>query len=797
MSSRPSLDPASALLARYRPLEGVPDEFVQAGDIRPVWRQFANYFGRLTPEEIEQRIHRGDQYLRDAGVFYRQYEAHGSVERDWRLSHIPVLIDDGEWRDISRGLVQRAELLETVLADLYGSNRLVADGHLPAELVASNPEWLRPMVGVAPRSGHFLHFIALEIGRGPGGEWWVLGDRTQAPSGAAFALENRVATSRVFADLFPAANVHRLAGFFRDFRDALFVLRNGGGSRVGVLTLGPLNDTYYEHAYLARYLGFSLLRGKDLAISEGRVMVRTVAGLQPIDVLWRRIDASFIDPLVFAERSELGTPGLADAIRDQAVAMVNMPGSGILETRVLMAFLPRICQELFKESLIIPNIATWWCGQPYERDCVLSKLDSMMVGPALSTRLPFDMDEMTVLGGKSATSAIASPRAWIEQEGAQLVGQEAVTLSTTPAYVDGQLVPRPMIIRVFLARTPAGWRVMPGGYARIGQSADPTAIAMQRGGSVADVWVIGDRPIAPTTMRPPATAAYRREQPAVLPSRAAENLFWLGRYSERAESIVRLARAYHLRLAESSNPEAPLLRHLKAYLEGIDVAIEEAIPEALLRSLGSAMGCAGEVRDRFSIDGWAAITDLEKTTRRFSQTVRPGDDAARAMGVLLRKVAGFSGLVHKNMYRFTGWRFLTIGRSVEYAAATASMLRDFADRAAPDGALDLAVEVADSVMSHRRRFAVETDRTTVVDLLALDASNPRSVLNHLTEIRTHAGYLPGALDAGAMSPLSRAILQAHTALAVQTPDTLDGRALGETRANVWRISDLISETYFQ
>jgi uncharacterized alpha-E superfamily protein len=337
---------------------------------------------------------------------------------------------------------------------------------------------------------------------------------------------------------------------------------------------------------------------------------------------------------------------------------------------------------------------------------------------------------------------------------------------------------------------------MPGGYARIGQSADATAINMQRGGSVADVWVIGDTPIAPTTMRPPATAAYTREQPAVLPSRAAENLFWLGRYSERAESIVRLARAYHLRLAESSNPDVPLLRHLQSYLEEIDVVTEEPIPEVLLRYLGSAMGCAGEVRDRFSVDGWAAIKDLEKTTRRFALTVRPGDDAARAMGVLLRKVAGFSGLVHENMYRLTGWRFLTIGRSVEYAAATASMLRSFTDPDAPDGALDLAVEVADSVMSHRRRFAVETDRTTVIDLLALDPSNPRSVLNHLTEIRTHSGFLPGTMEAGAMSRLARAILRAHTSLAVQTPETLDGRALGETRADVWRISDLINETYF-
>jgi len=790
-------DPAATLLAQYTPIAGVPDEFVADGAIRPVWRQFASYFGQLSRDEIEQRFLRGNQYLQDMGVFYRQYDAKGSVERDWPLSHVPVLIADAEWRQISQGLEQRAELLEAVVADLYGDNRLIANGHLPAELVADNAEWLRPLVGVVPRSGHFLHFIAFEIGRGPGGDWWVLGDRTQAPSGAAFALENRVATSRVFSDLFPVANVHRLAGFFRDFRDALFALQDGpGGSRIGVLTPGPLNDTYYEHAYIARYLGFPLLRGNDLAIGDGRVMVRTVRGLLPVDVLWRRIDSSFIDPLVLSEQSQIGTPGLVEAIRNQAVSMVNMPGSGVLETRALMAFLPRICQELRREPLRLPNIATWWCGQPFERDHVLSKLDEMMVGAALSTRLPFDMDEMAVFGGKSASDSIQSPREWIEKEGARLVGQEAVTLSTTPAFIDGRLEPRPMIIRVFMARTASGWKAMPGGYARIGRAADPTAVAMQRGGSVADVWVIGDKPIQPTTMRPPATAAYTRVQPGVLPSRAAENLFWLGRYSERAEAIIRMARAYNLRLAQSS-PDVPLLRHVRSYLGDVGVDIETPVPAALVGYLESAMTCAGEVRDRFSIDGWAAIQDLAKSAKRFAGVVRAGDDSARAMGVLLRKVAGFSGLVHENMYRFSGWRFLTIGRSIEYAAATAAMLGAFTSADAPDGALDLAVEVADSVMSHRRRFAVETDRTTVIDLLALDMRNPRSVLYHLDQIKSHEAFLPGAVDPGAMAPLARAILRAHTALAVETPETLDTSALMQTRADLWRISDLVSETFFE
>ena len=799
MSGPPSTSAHSdlKLVNQYTPIPGVPDEFVADGAIRPVWQQFVDHFGRLTPEEVDQHFARGDQYLRDAGVFYRQYEAAGSVERDWPLSHIPVLIHDGEWRTISRGLVQRAELLESVMADLYGENRLVADGRLPASLVASNSEWLRPMVGAVPKSGRFLEFIAFEVGRGPTGEWWVLGDRTQAPSGAAFALENRVATSRVFADLYPVANVRRLAAFFKRFRDALQAMRSGEDRRIGILTPGPLNDAFYEHAYIASYLGFTLVQGKDLVVRDGQVTVRTVGGFQPVDVLWRRMDATFIDPLVFEPESTLGTPGLVDAIRNQAVAMINAPGSGILETRALMAFLPRICQHLLGQDLIMPNIATWWCGQPSERAHVLEHLDQMMVGPALSTRLPFDMDEMTVLGGKSASGSITSPRAWIEDGGEQLVWQEAVTLSTTPAYVDGRLVPRPMIIRVFLARTPSGWQVMPGWYARIGSTPDPTAIAMQRGGSVADVWVIGDTPVEPTTMRPPHAPAYTRVRPATLPSRAAENLFWLGRYTERAESAMRLVRAYHLRLAERGTAERPLLRHLGEHLESIGVDIEENVPPTLLHDLESAMACAGEVRDRFSTDGWLAIKDLAKTAWQLNVTVTPGDDTARAMGVLLRKVTGFSGLVHENMYRFAGWRFLTIGRSVEYAAATAAMLASFTEPGAPDGALDLAVEVADSVMSHRRRFAVETDRTTVVDLLALDTLNPRSVLYHVTELKAHAGFLPGAVVHGAMSPLSRAVFQAHARLAVQTPESLDGVSLASTRDEIRHISDHLSATYFE
>jgi uncharacterized circularly permuted ATP-grasp superfamily protein/uncharacterized alpha-E superfamily protein len=791
-------DPIAGLLTSYQPLPGVADELLdRSGLVRPVWRQFVDHFLALPKDDIAQRFARGDQYLRDAGVFFRQYGKAESTERDWPLSHVPVIIHEGEWNHIAEGLIQRAELLESVAADLYGANRLVADGHLPASLIGMNKEWLRPLIGVQPRSGRYLSFIAFEIGRGPDGNWWVLGDRTHAPSGAGFALENRIATARVFSEFYPAANVYRLAGFFQTFRDDLRGLRNDNDSQVAILTPGLWNDTYFEHAYIARYLGLMLLEGEDLIVEQGRVMVRTVAGLAPVSVLWSRLDAAYADPLELDERSRLGTPGIVEAVRCGNLTMVNALGSGVLETRALLAFLPRICQELRGEPLKLSNIATWWCGQPAEREHVRANIERMMVGPALSTRPPFELDENTVFGGRFQNDTQQTIEAYLEAEGSMLVGQEAVTLSTTPAYVDGRLVPRPMSIRVFLARTATGWQVMPGGYARIGRTEDATAIAMQRGGSVADVWVVSDQQVASVSMLPPAGAPYRRTEPGVLPSRAADNLYWLGRYVERAEGVMRLLRAYHMRLAETANASAPLLTRLREHLGTYDVDPNQSVPESLRGTLASAIHSASQVRDRFSIDGWIALNDLAKTARQMSVTATPGDDAARAMSVLLRKITGFSGLVHENMYRSVGWRFLSIGRSLERALTMTAALANFADATAPEGALDLAVEIGDSSMTHRSRYAVATNRNTVIDLLVFDAQNPRSILYHLAEIRDQAAQLSDAVGKGPMSDLSRAILQVHADLAVRTPETLDTATLFKIGNEIAQLSDVVSSEYLK
>jgi uncharacterized circularly permuted ATP-grasp superfamily protein/uncharacterized alpha-E superfamily protein len=786
------------LLGGYGPIAGVSDELMDPqGRVRPVWRHFVDQFARMAPDDVARRFARGDQYLRDAGVFFRQYDQGGSVEREWPLSHVPVLIEETEWTEIAAGLRQRADLLERVAADLYGENRLVSEGYLPPAIVAGSPEWLRPLVGVRPRSGHWLHFVAFEVGRGPDGKWWVLGDRTQAPSGSGFALENRVATARVFPELFAASNVHRLAGFFRSFRDVLMGLRDGSDSSVAILTPGPHNETYFEHAYIARYLGLMLVEGEDLTVEDGRLMVRTVEGLRPISVLWRRLDAGYADPLELEAGSRLGTPGLVGAVRRGSTTVVNALGAGVLETRALLAFLPRIADAVLGEPLALPNIATWWCGQPAERAHVAKHAETMVIGRALSTGLAFEPDETLVSGARFRSAARESIAALLEADGADLVGQEQVTLSTTPVYRDGRLVPRPMSLRVFLARTPGGWEIMPGGFARIGSSDDAAAVAMQRGGTAADVWIVSTTPVAAVSMLPTPAAPYVRAAQGVLPSRAADNLFWLGRYVERAEEAMRVLRAYHFRLSESGDPSTELLVHLRGLFDLFGLDPEQNLPDGLIDALAGAIRSAGHVRDRFSPDGWMALSDLDKTARRMAATLTAGDDAARAMSVLLRKVTGFSGLVHDNMYRFTGWRFLELGRFLERAIAMTGNLAVLADPDAPEGSLDLAVEIGDSVMSHRRRYAIATTRETVVDLLALDGMNPRSVLFQLAGLRDQVQLLPDAELNGQMSGLARSVLRVHAALAVEEPSTLDTQAFWNLRGDLGNLSDLLTDAYLR
>ncbi|WP_425093637.1 circularly permuted type 2 ATP-grasp protein [Tropicimonas sp. S265A] len=764
------------------------------GTVKPVWKPFIDHLGRLSPEELTKRFARGDRYLQDAGVLYRQYDESLSTEREWPLSHVPVFLDEAEWTSISAGLIERADLLEHIVQDFYGANELVASRQLPATLLSQNPAWLRPLVGQGAPGTNYLNFLSFEIGRGPDGKWWVISDLIEAPSTAGFAIENRIAMSRVFPNFFKGANVHRLAGFFRSFQQNLFNLKGRADGAIALLSPGPMNQHYAEHAYIARYLGLLLVEGEDLIVSNGKAMVRTVAGLKPLSLLWNRVPSAMCDPLELDASSMLGTPGLLEALRARSLKTVNALGAGVLETRALMAFFPKIARGRLGRDLSMPNIATWWCGQDSQRDHVLAHRDSMMVGSAFSTTpLMADLGT-TVLGSDFDGPGAQRMQELLRDAGRDLVGQEAVTLSTTPAFENGTLVARPMCVRVFLCRNGNGWDVMPGGYARISAGEDAKALTMQRGGKVADVWVVSDTSVNKHTLLSDSVkiSASRLADPT-LPSRAADNLFWLGRYVERAEHFMRLFRAYHARISDGASHEDPSLTYVRALLMNDADPDANAMAETFNAPLKLGLQSASRISDRFSPDGMMAMRALVANSQELDSRVIQPDEIAIEISALLRQVTGFAGLVHENMYRTDGWRFLSLGLSLERSANMCAILSALTAPKAPDGALDLALEIGDSVGAYRTRFSIWAHGPSVTDLLCLDTQNPRSVRYHVSRAKNHIDDLPKTGPRHILSDAARRALMVETRLAASTASEITPDGLMKLREDIWNISTALSE----
>src|SRR5580658_9714304 len=388
-------------VAGYRLLPGIFDEMMDSdGHVRAHWQPFLSMLAALGSDEINRRFAAADRYLRDSGVFYRVYEDAAGIERPWPLSHVPLIIEPGEWRQLEAGLIQRADLLEAVLADSYGPGTLTRDGRLPAALIAGNPEFLRPLVGVEPRGGAHLRFYAVDIGRGADGKWWVLNDRAQAPSGAGYTIENRLALSRAIPDIYRTARVERVAPFFQAFQAELVSLNRQDDARTCLLTPGPMNETYFEHAYLARSLGLLLVDGEDLIVRDDGVFIRTVSGLRRTEVILRRVDADFADPLELNAASRLGVAGLLQAVRDGKIVIVNSLGAGLIEARAMLAFLPALAPTVLGTDLKMPNIATWWLGRADVREEMIAKLSGMVIAAAFTESMAGGRFTSEVLGAK-------------------------------------------------------------------------------------------------------------------------------------------------------------------------------------------------------------------------------------------------------------------------------------------------------------------------------------------------------------------------------------------------------------
>jgi len=794
----------------YARLPGIPDEYLtEDGTPREVWTRFFEAFAELTPADIERRFGSADRHLREAGVTYR---APGeTADRVSPLSHLPLLIDEAEWQQLTAGIVQRAQLLELVLADLYGEGRLVAEGAVPAAAVAGSSEYLRAMCGVKPPGGRYLNLYAADVGRGPDGRWWVLGDRTQAPSGAGYALENRLVLSRAFASLYKSMNVERVAPFFEAFRDSLRSGADRDEPRIGLLTPGQFSETYFEHATLARYLGFLLVEGDDLAVSGDRIHIRTVAGLKRLDVLLRRVDSNSLDPLELDASSQLGVPGLIDVIRKNGVVVANMPGTGVLEARALLGFLPSLSRRFLGEDLKMPHIATWWCGQKSAREEVLSRLDRVAIEGAYGRSVPGFPGNGPILPGELSLSERERLRGAISDRGIDYVGQELVRLSTTPVWDQGRITPRPFVLRVFAAATPNGWTIMPGGFCRIADQPDARAVSMGDGARAADVWVISDKAVAPTTLLPAGDTVRIRRVAGVVPSRAADNLFWLGRYLERAEATLRLIRALTIQ-RDPGKGSATVLHSVEriqrllviwgaasqasrtppAKIAAEALQSEEKFGSAL-SLVRTAQRTATSLRERLSPDAWQVITEM---TERLAQEAEDDDGVVSAAELTLQELASFAGLAQENMNRAAGWRFLEMGRRAERAINTLRFARQFAYDEAGNEDLDTLLTLVDCQITYRSRYLVGPLLAPVRDLVVLDPYNPRSVAFQVFALNDHIASLPTLKEGGLIEQPRRLAVGLQATLTTTEAAALDTKTLFALEQDLLNLADAIGAHYF-
>ncbi|HVN39854.1 MAG TPA: circularly permuted type 2 ATP-grasp protein [Myxococcota bacterium] len=806
-----------ALQLDYEALTGLHDEMQEpAGKTRAHWEPVVRSLQDLGAGELARRWELGRRLIHENGVTYNVYGDPRGMDRPWELDPIPLVLAQAEWEQLRAALAQRARLLDAILGDLYGPQRLLRDGLLPPALVFAHPTYLRPCHGLRLPQASWLQLYAADLARAPTGQWWVLADRTQAPSGAGYALENRIVVSRTLSEAFRESRVERLAGFFRRLRDTLHSLapRQRDDPHIALLTPGPYNETYFEHAYLARYLGLTLVEGGDLTVRDRMLYLKTLGGLQRVDVLLRRVDDLFCDPLSLRSDSSLGVAGLVHAARAGNVAVANALGSGLVETPALLAFLPSLCRALLGEELALPSVATWWCGQSEALEYVESHVTELVIKPAFpSPRMEPVFGARLSKGEREALCARlrASPHAF--------VAQEQVALSTTPVWDGENVQPRHLVLRAFATSAGQGaWELMPGGLTRISTARDSLVVSMQRGGGSKDTWISCERPPAPITLLRAAGAPIELTRAgAELPSRVADNLFWLGRYVERAEGTARIAREVLVRVndegAEAAVALPALLEALSRHAGGAEplrrderalltFLFEDESPRSLRTTLRMVHQLASSLRDQLSLDTWRVLSEL-----RSQAPVHSAGAARQQLNGTMMRLAAWSGLSMESMTRSLGWRFADMGRRVERGAWTSILLGACLVQAHDDEAprLEAMLQAAESAITYRRRYRGELQAAPALDLLLTDETNPRALAFQLVALEGHVAELPSARGHVERPPESRIALSALARVRLADVAELcrveDGKRLrleellARTQGDLRALSDVLTRAY--
>jgi uncharacterized circularly permuted ATP-grasp superfamily protein/uncharacterized alpha-E superfamily protein len=746
--ARPSLDTPDHWDEMVDPINGV----------RETWRDVGSALRLLGPSGLAEQRRTVANLLAQDGVTYRP---HGSAfDQPWALDPVPMLIDENEWARLEPALIQRTELLDLILTDLYGPRRLLAEGLIPAEIVLGHAGFLRSVDQIRLPSARQLFMSAADLAREADGRWTVLSDRTQAPSGTGYAMANRRVVSRALPGLFRDSRIHRIGPFFQAMRVALQALAPSGSEvpRIVLLTSGSGSETSFDQAFLSSLLGFPLVEGSDLVVRDGHVWQRSIGRLEPVDVILRRVDASFCDPLELRPDSQLGVPGLVEASRLGTVSVVNGLGAGVLENPALYPYLPRLAEVLLGQPLALPSVQTWWCGDEVGLRHVLANIASMVVKPVsrqVVRTSRFGWELSAAQRDELARRIESDPCGW--------VGQVAVHPSTAPGVGAFGLEARPVSLRSFAVAEGGGYRMLPGGLSRAAPGPSSVVVTTQAGAIAKDVWVLSSTPVAAHDLGTPELI--RGKVVSAVSPRVAESLFWLGRYAERAEDLSRLIAVTDNRWHDVHPEVDPAVRQcVDILLKGLhdvtslwpSLGVSESDPHRVLfavigdtQSIGTlahdtrrVRELANASRDQLSTDTWSIFSDLERVLSPFddrnSGGRRPPGDIAQAMSSLRESLMAFAGLAAESMVRDSGWHFMDAGRRLERALQIARLLRSCLGSRRSSG-VDALVEestliAAESIITHRRRYPAQSGADTVFELLLIDRDNPRSLAFQLDRL---------------------------------------------------------------
>ncbi|MDB5769537.1 MAG: hypothetical protein JWQ61_4351 [Collimonas fungivorans] len=815
------------------------DEMLEAGGrLRPHWRTLIDQLEGLSPEILRRRAREVREAIAADGVTYNVYADPQGANRPWELDLLPQIISADEWQTLSAAVVQRARLLNAVLADLYGPQTLLSEGLLPPALVFGQHGYLWPCRGIEPPAGIHLHLYAIDLARSPDGHWWVMADRTQGPSGAGYALQNRQIMSRALPETVRDMHVQSLLKFFHTLHDSLNALAPAGGETplVVLLTPGPYNETYSEHAFLAHTLGFPLVEGADLMVRGDMVYLKTLSGLRRVHAILRRLDDDYCDPLELRADSALGIPGLVQAARLGNVLIANSLGSGVLESGALHGFLPAICQRLLGQPLALPAVASWWCGEKPALDYTLANLEQLVIMPAFpSMRMqPIYGHSLNAQSRQRLIESLhAQPHAYVAQEWVRL--SQAPVLSRSGEY---RLMSRAISLRVFVVAAADGsYHVMPGGLTRVAPRQRKDIVSMQQGGASKDVWVLEQvRPEAADAPAMPAENAGGRQRSldialdtirstVDISSHAGENLFWMGRYAERCDNLAHLLRATLQRSTDVQGEARETFYQLCEICRGLGIALPAAAERPTISALQQGLiaavvdpaagvgiaanlrhlhHCGYQVREHLSLDNWQAINRMPGLVADSSVTPAV---ALYMLNKVIEACVGLAGHALDDMTRDEGWHFLMLGRHIERMTHLAGLFGQFLRLPAErqNKTLPWLLESANSVVTYRVRYRRAPEWLPVLHLLVFDVSNPHGIAfqfhmleRYLSDIAEQLGTLSMDTPAHLSALLRDFELQdlSHDSLFVADAHTRLVQLMRDAIAGAFSLSDELARHFF-